>query len=126
MRKLFEDMLKEKVAEILPSLKEGESLFDYYLAMGEKGVEWKAIIPEKWKAPKEIFFSRLLMPTADSTRAHILVDLMSQNDQPVLFIGGSGTAKTSSVLMYANKFDNQKMLFHRINFSSATFPFHFQ
>lgn len=28
--------------------------------------------------------------------------------------------------MYANKFDNSHMLFHRINFSSATFPPHFQ
>jgi hypothetical protein len=79
-RKMFEDMLKEKVAEILPSLKEGETLFDYYLCMGERGVEWKMIVSEKWKVPKEIYFSRLLMPTVDSTRAHILIDLMNQND----------------------------------------------
>ncbi len=73
-------MLKEKVVEILPSLKEGETLFDYYLCMGERGVEWKMIVSEKWKVPKEIYFSRLLMPTVDSTRAHILIDLMNQND----------------------------------------------
>ena len=38
----------------------------------------------------------------------------------VLLVGGSGTAKTSSVLMFANKFNKEKMLFKRINFSSAT------
>ena len=38
----------------------------------------------------------------------------------------SGTAKTSSVLMYTNKFDIQTELFKRINFSSATQPSNFQ
>lgn len=42
-----------------------------------------------------------------------------------LLVGGSGTAKTSSVLLYCSKFDQQK-LFKRINFSSATQPFMFQ
>lgn len=51
---------------------------------------------------------------------------MKVNDNSVLLIGGSGTAKTSSILMYANKFNGDEMLFHRINFSSATFPHHFQ
>lgn len=124
-RKIFEELLKEKISESLPNIREGENMFDYHLQLNERGVEWKSIIPEKWKPPKEIFFSRLLLPTTDSTRAHILIDLMNLNNQPILFIGGSGTAKTSSILMYANKFDNNKMLFHRINFSSATFPPHF-
>jgi len=37
-----------------------------------------------------------------------------------LLIGESGTAKTSSVLMYANTFDTNTLLFKRTNFSSAT------
>jgi dynein heavy chain len=41
-------------------------------------------------------------------------------------VGGSGTAKTSSVLMYAQKFDQTVQLFKRINFSSATSPALFQ
>lgn len=44
----------------------------------------------------------------------------------ILLVGGSGTAKTSSVLMYAQKFNKDKMLFKRINFSSATSPSMFQ
>lgn len=43
-----------------------------------------------------------------------------------LLVGGPGTAKTSVVLMFCSKFDSEKMLFKRINFSSATTPFNFQ
>lgn len=44
----------------------------------------------------------------------------------MILVGGSGTAKTSGVLMYAAKFNKEKMIFKRINFSSATQPSHFQ
>jgi len=42
-----------------------------------------------------------------------------------LLVGGNGTAKTSVVLMYSMKFP-ERMLFKRINFSSATEPRNFQ
>lgn len=45
------------------------------------------------------------MPTLDSTKANILIELMNTSNKSTLFIGGSGTAKTSSILMYARKFD---------------------
>jgi dynein heavy chain len=43
-----------------------------------------------------------------------------------LLVGGPGTAKTSVILMYTSKFPKDKMLFKRINFSSATTPYNFQ
>jgi dynein heavy chain len=43
-----------------------------------------------------------------------------------LLVGGSGTAKTSTILMYTDRFDNDVMLLKRINFSSATTPRNFQ
>ena len=66
------------------------------------------------------------MPTIDSFRAELLMGFIlyqpktSICNNAVLLVGGSGTAKTSSVLMFANKFNKEKMLFKRINFSSAT------
>jgi len=39
-----------------------------------------------------------------------------------LLLGVAGSAKTSSVLMYSQEFNKDKMLFKRINFSSATLP----
>jgi len=38
----------------------------------------------------------------------------------VLIVGGSGTAKTSSVLMYSASLDKSTSSFLRMNFSSAT------
>ena len=43
-----------------------------------------------------------------------------------MLIGTSGTAKTSSILMYSEKFNRNEMLFKRMNFSSATKPLTFQ
>jgi len=43
-----------------------------------------------------------------------------------LLVGGSGTAKTSVALMFTSRFDSEKMLFKRVNFSSATQPINFQ
>ena len=65
-RKVFERILREKADEFLPSAKPSETIFDYYLSFSEKGISWKVIHPPKWKAPKEINFSRLLLPTTDS------------------------------------------------------------
>jgi len=43
-----------------------------------------------------------------------------------LLVGSVGTAKTSTILMYANKFDPTKMGMKRINFSYYTLPHNFQ
>lgn len=62
------------------------------------------------------------MPTVDSAKTHLLMQYLYQANTSVLFIGASGSAKTSSVLLYSSKLGQQGMLFHRINFSSATQP----
>lgn len=46
--------------------------------------------------------------------------------QSVLLVGGPGTAKTSTALMYLGKMDMNEMLWKRINLSSATQPERFQ
>jgi dynein heavy chain len=96
------------------------------------------VLPEKWKPVSDkIKFSQLLLPTLDTWRADYLISNILTQPRPtrsnsafiingVLLVGGSGTAKTSSVLMYANKFDSTVQLFKRINFSSATSPSLFQ
>ena len=88
-------------------------------------------------APKRLMFSQLLIPTSDSTRAEYIINKIAkmpvmrnekrkeQGNQSTLLVGGPGTAKTSVVLMYTSKFNNDVMMFKRINFSSATTPFNF-
>lgn len=100
--------------------------------------DYQVIVPAQWKpSGDKIKFSQLLLPTLDSWRAEYLIENILNQPRPihsstafiqngVLLVGGSGTAKTSSVLMYASKFDQSVQLFKRINFSSATSPFLFQ
>ena len=110
----------------LPKLSSNDTPFDFHINFQHSGISWKQIKPEKWKPPKELYYSRLLLPTIDSMRSEILLNCLMNTKNAVLFMGGSGTAKTSSILMYCSKFDSSKKLFHRINFSSATLPHHFQ
>lgn len=119
-RKKLEELIKDIKGSQLPQLKDQDSYYDFHLQLTDKGLEWKLIIPEKWKVPSTIYFSRLLLPTIESTKAQILIDLLMANNNPCLLIGSSGTAKTSSILMYAQRFNPDERLFHRINFSSAT------
>jgi dynein heavy chain len=63
----------------------------------------------------------------DSTRAEWLMEkilnipLKHEYRKQLLLIGGAGTAKTSTILMYTNKLKEDKVL-KKMNFSSATTP----
>lgn len=115
---------------------EKETVYDYYVDPTTK--QWKLWEAEQWHAPKRLLFSQLLIPTIDSTRAEFIVtkiaslpDIRSEKrkengQRSTILVGGAGTAKTSVLLMYTSKFDKDKMLLKRINFSSATTPFNFQ
>jgi dynein heavy chain len=67
----------------------------------------------------------------DSTRSEYLLRIFQQLPldyfyrKQLLLVGVSGTAKTSTILMFCDKFDNSKIL-KKINFSSATLPKNFQ
>lgn len=106
-RMIFHEYLVSKGANLPQKSRENETIFDYYLA-GENP-EWRLCQPDEWKPPeKGLQFSQLLLPTLDSFRAEILLNLIltqpksSMCNNAVLLIGGSGTAKTSSVLMYSS------------------------
>jgi len=117
---------------------EKETIFDYHV--DAETSQWKLWEAEGWTPPKRIAFSQLLIPTSDSTRTEFVVDSIANLPtwrSPIemisepglkntLLLGGPGTAKTSVLMMYAAKFDTEKMVFKRINFSSATLPFDFQ
>lgn len=135
----FHEFLQTKNAPLPQNKKENETIFDYYVLIQDQKVEYTLVKPEVWKpaADKAFKFSQLLLPTIDSFRVEFLVNNILTQPRPthsstafvqngVLLIGGSGTAKTSSVLMWAQKFDLGVQLFKRINFSSATSPGLFQ
>lgn len=113
-----------------------ETVFDYYIKQDSR--DWCLWEAESWEPPKRIEFSQLLIPTSDSTRAEYIINRIAnlpeirseirkeRGCKSSLIVGGTGTAKTSCALMYANKFNANEMLFKSINFSSATSPKMFQ
>jgi dynein heavy chain len=113
-----------------------ETVFDYYF--DTKTRDWAPWAASKWDAPKKLLFSQLLIPTMDSTRSEFIMTKMARlpekkndsrkenNITSSLIVGGPGTAKTSTILMYLMKLDPATQSSKRINFSSATEPEQFQ
>lgn len=138
----FHKEVLEKCGAPLPAISaaraqtDKETVFDYCVSYETKG--WKAWEVPEWTPPRRLVFSQLLIPTSDSQRADYIMNRIAglpvvkhkgrhENGlRNTLLVGGSGTAKTSVCIMYANKFDPNSMLFKRINFSSATEPRNFQ
>jgi len=97
-----------------------ETVFDYYINLDT--MDWRVWEAATWQIPRRLEFSQLLIPTMDSTRAEFLIALVDSLDEKrsekrkeagirnSLLVGGPGTAKTSVILMYISKFDNEKML----------------
>ena len=141
-RQKFHREVLEKTGAPLPQISahkanfDKETVFDYYVDSETK--TWKLWQAVNWTPPRRIVFSQLLIPTTDSTRAEYIIKKIATLDyekhklrkewglRHTLLVGGAGTAKTSVIVMYANGFDQNEMLFKRINFSSATTPLNFQ
>ena len=112
----FHKEILEKVGAPLPQISaqklatDKETVFDYMVDMQTR--QWKLWESNQWNKPRRLMFSQLLIPTPDSTRAEFIIKKMaSLNDfrsekrketgcQNTLLVGGSGTAKTSIMLMY--------------------------
>lgn len=71
-------------------------------------------------------FASIIVPTVDSMRNEYCLGLSASQLRGVLFIGGPGTAKTSTVLQYLGRADQMTTLTKKVSFSSATTPIIFQ
>jgi dynein heavy chain len=107
---------------MMPKSEPGTTIYEYKLE-GSNWVLWK---PPTWKYPvgvEKLDFSNLLVPTMDSTRASYNCTHMHKQKKAVCLVGGDGTAKTSTALMFFQTLDPADMLIKRVNFSSLTTPF---
>ena len=138
--KFHKDVL-EKVGAVLPNISaqraniDKETVYDYYI--NPKTRNWENWKPADWKPPRRMVFSQLLIPTADSCRAEYIIEKLRTLDEMrsekrkevgllnTLLVGGSGTAKTSIVLMNSTNLPDD-YAFKRINFSFYTLPHNFQ
>jgi len=82
---------------------------------------WDNLV-EEWVYPEDdvIEFTSLYIPTKENVRTAYLIDLLQKRRKNVLLIGGTGTAKTSTIEHYVRELNQEKMAFKKINFSSAT------
>lgn len=100
-----------------------ETIYEYFVTHDGEWSFWK---PPAWEYPvgtEKLDFSNLLVPTMDSTRANYNSFHLHKQRKCVCLVGGEGTAKTSTALMFFSTMDPTKMLVKRVNFSSATTPF---
>lgn len=52
-RVLFHEFLSQKGAPLPLKAKDGETVFDYYIYLDDKGTcDWRPIQPDEWKAPE--------------------------------------------------------------------------
>ena len=125
----FDAYLRKLSPDAMPSLTSGSGgdasdVTVYEYVVDDRSLEWKPWRAPTWKYPEgdKLDFANLLVPTMDSTRAIYLLDALHSIRKPVLLLGGPGTAKTSTAMMYFASFDAAKRLLKRVNFSSATTP----
>jgi dynein heavy chain len=119
----FDEFIRKIDNKCMPDCQEHETIYEYFV---DSSGEWSKWIPPVWKYPvgvEKLDFSNLLVPTMDSTRACYNIQHIHKQRKPILMVGGEGTAKTSTALMFFSTLDPNDMLVKRINFSSATTPF---
>ena len=122
----FDEFLRgiDKAGGMMPKVQEGETIYEYFMSIETN--DWQLWRPPKWIYPagqEKLDFSNLLVPTMDSTRACYNCTHMHKQKKAVCMVGGEGTAKTSTALMFFRTLDPAEMLVKRVNFSSATTPF---
>jgi hypothetical protein len=125
----FDQYFRTLAPDAMPKVAAGETVYEYVLDNAGGGeLSWSRFKAPLWNYPdqEKLDFSNLLVPTMDSTRSIYLIDAFHRYRRPVLMIGGPGTAKTSTALMYFSSFDVNKQMMKRVNFSSATTPGLFQ
>jgi len=124
------DAYLRTVSDEAPAAPPGGTVFDFLLEPGGGGcgLEWAPFSAPAWSYPKAevLDFSNLLVPTMDSARAIFIAHCLHARRKPVMLVGGPGTAKTSTALMYFASLDAGKHAVKRVNFSSATVPAMFQ
>lgn len=80
---------------------------------------WKTYV-SAYSPNADLKFSKIVVPTVDLVRSTWLVDTIMQANQPCLFVGESGTAKTLTTQTYLGSLDPFSTVLLNLNFSSRT------
>ncbi|CAM9101409.1 unnamed protein product [Chrysoparadoxa australica] len=114
-RNRFDDFLKRVSGESAPN----ELLYDYFFDVEKhQWIKWEERVPE-YEQPDPFRFYEIMVPTTDSVLyTHMLKTLAPS--KPLLFVGESGTAKTTCIANYMNGLNTESNARLVVNFSSRT------
>jgi len=96
-----------------------DPIYDFHFSL-EPPCAWKRWEPVKYEAPVPYEFSKILVPTVDSTRYTYLLHKLLERKAPVMWVGSSGTAKTVTMQKYITALDPAHYATLLLNFSSRT------
>lgn len=71
-------------------------------------------------------YSQVLVPILESVRITYLVNIIANQEHPILLIGEQGSGKTVMLKSYMKSAKPELYLNRSFNFSSATSPYQFQ
>jgi dynein heavy chain len=118
----FDEFVRKTAAKMLPK----GTLYDYIFDVEvSRWVTWDEKVPEFQSEPGAQF-NKLFVPTVDTTRYSWLTQKFISMDQPVLFTGMSGTAKSVMLQNTLELYPQEQSAILNINFSSRTSSRDFQ
>jgi len=99
---------------------EGGMCFDYYFSPATLQYEPWAEKVHAFSGDMGDLFQNLVVPTAETTRQHYLIDVHRSIDKGLLYIGTAGTGKTTVFKDYFTILDQEKCASATMNFNSYT------
>ena len=128
-RQFFDQFVKKLSERTLANvagknkLPKENNLFDYFFDLGKlQWLPWKSIVSE-YVPPEPFVFSKVMVPTIDTVRNRYFLNELVSNQQSILFVGESGTAKTIVIQNYLGDLGlthGDKYSTLNISFSSRT------
>jgi dynein heavy chain len=111
----YDAYIKKVSREALPDA----LLYEYYFSLEtHKWEKWQSQVPD-YAEPSPFRFYEVMVPTSDSVLYSNLLSHLAPL-RPILFVGESGTAKTSIISKYLSDLPSTKYGKLNINFSSRT------
>ncbi len=111
----FDAFVKKISRESLPDL----LLYDYFYDLqAHKWEKWQSLVPE-YVEPSPFRFYEVMVPTTDSVLYSHMLKMLAPL-RPILFVGESGTAKTTIIQKYLSNLPSTNFSRLNINFSSRT------
>jgi len=123
-RRAFSQVIKRISKVRFP---ETGSCYDYYFNPEKcEWSHWGELVP-KFVEPdkdhdKEPLFNSIRVPTLDATRQGFILDCMMHQERAVLFVGQSGTAKTTQAKQFFSTAPKDAYKTFLLNFNSYTDP----